>query len=321
MKRKLFLVALYACIGCLAIVMAILADGRWWRLQRLGQVPENVDRSTREGESLWRTAEWTTWWGKKIEPGEFWRNRVIWNDDSAQDASHRRGRAYPPIPEHLTNLTAGFPVSSRSHKDIVPGPWSGGPEGGRVIPYHYSDAEGAYWNWFWRTKPKPPATLEREQLEVAKDILQMRQRLMVSGIDLHDGIRAQEGKRSEEIQKSRAKEIGVPAEALTEEALFWAYVLKQRQEYAKEQAQGAQWKAQQPEIAERFLGRFLDRLLVDKKFITEPLTEEQVKAANAWKIAYLRRLRREKTDQSYIKAYLAAWKLDPAKVFQDEPGK
>ena len=40
-----------------------------------------------------------------------------------------------------------------------------------------------------------------------------------------------------------------------------------------------------------------------------------VKATDAWKVAYLRRLRAEKTDESYIKAYLKAWNLDPKDVF------
>jgi hypothetical protein len=34
-----------------------------------------------------------------------------------------------------------------------------------------------------------------------------------------------------------------------------------------------------------------------------------------WKIAYLQRLRKEKTDESYINAYLKAWNLSPAEAF------
>jgi hypothetical protein len=69
------------------------------------------------------------------------------------------------------------------------------------------------------------------------------------------------------------------------------------------------------------LARFLDRLLVDTNLIINPLTEEQRSAANGWKVAYLQRLRREKTDESYLNAYLAAWKLDHAQVFQEEMRK
>jgi hypothetical protein len=321
MKRPILVAALFLAGVLLALFLATFPTKRWWKLERLGHVPEDVSRATREGESEWRLSESTTWWGRPIAPAGFWKGRVVWNDESAQDAAHRYGRGYPPIPEHLTNLTAGFPLSSRSHADIVPSPWSGGLDGGRVTPFHLTDAENAYWGWFWRTKPKPPPTLEREQFDVAETILRMRKPLMIRGVDFHASIPARERANSEGTQKRRAQEIGVPAEALTEEALFWAYVMRQRQEYAKEQAQAAQWKSHGQGIAEGFLARFLDRLLVDTNLIINPLTEEQRSAANGWKVAYLQRLRREKTDESYLNAYLAAWKLDHAQVFQEEMRK
>jgi hypothetical protein len=52
------------------------------------------------------------------------------------------------------------------------------------------------------------------------------------------------------------------------------------------------------------------------KLITDPLAPDQVAAANAWKIAYLQRLRKENTDESYISAYLTAWKLSATEVFK-----
>ena len=245
---------------CLASFLASLPVGRWWQFQRLGQVPESVSRSERPGSSDWRVAEWTTWWGKPLDPVKFWQGRVIWNDESAREAAHRFGRAYPPIPEHMTNLVAGFPLGSRSHADVVPDPWSGGPDGGRVAPFHYTDAEHAYWNWFWRKQPKPPATLEREQHQVANTILQMRQPLL---FNVHVRIPERERARLEEMERNRARDIGLPPEALTEEAL-------------------------------------------------------QIRSTNAWKVAYLQRLRREKVDESYIHAYLKAWSIPPAEVFTED---
>src|SRR6516164_3651804 len=162
MKRPLLLASLAFAGTFLVFFLVGFPTGRWWKLELLGHVPEDVNRGTRDAENEWRLAESTTWWGKSLAPEEFWKGRVVWNDESAQDAAHRYGRAYPPIPEHLTNLVAGFPLSLYSRADIVPGPWSLGLDGGRVIPYHRTDAENAYWNWFWRTKPKPPRTLERE---------------------------------------------------------------------------------------------------------------------------------------------------------------
>src|SRR5438874_3801368 len=98
MKRPLLVSTLVASAIFCALLVAVLPVGRWWELQRLGHVPEGTTRATREGESDWRIAEWTTWWGKPIDPKEFWKNRVIWNDVSALDAAERRGRGYPPIP-------------------------------------------------------------------------------------------------------------------------------------------------------------------------------------------------------------------------------
>jgi hypothetical protein len=45
------------------------------------------------------------------------------------------------------------------------------------------------------------------------------------------------------------------------------------------------------------------------------LTQEQVDAANAWKVQYLNRLRNEKWDESYINAYLQAWDLTEDYVY------
>jgi hypothetical protein len=305
--------ALFVVI-CLAPLLASLPIGRWWQLQRLGQVPESVSRSVRPGYGDWRVAEWTTWWGRPLDPVKFWQRRVIWEDESAKEAAQRFGRAYPPIPEHMTNLTSGFPLSSRSRAEIVPGPWSGGLDGGRVAPFHLTDAENAYWNWFWRTQPKPPATLERDQFGVANTILQMRQPLLVRGEDIHARIPARQRARSEDTQRKRAREIGVPPEALTEEALFWGYVTTWRREYAKAVAQPERWKF----VGDPFLLVPLRGLVVDRKLITEPLTEDQLKAANAWKVAYLQRLRREKVDGSYINAYLKAWSLSPTEISPED---
>jgi len=155
----------------LALLLYALPVGCWLKLELRGQVPENASFGTREGAEEWRVAEWTTWWGRTVDPRKFWQGRVIWDDVSARVEARRYGRQYPPIPVHLTNLIAGFPLESRSQADIVPGAWSGGLDGGRIIPLHYTDAENAYWNWFWGKHPKPPEELERKQVEVEGSIL------------------------------------------------------------------------------------------------------------------------------------------------------
>jgi hypothetical protein len=310
MKKRGCIIAVLAMAAFLGLIISILPIGRWWKLQCAGQVSEGASHVTFEGEREWRLAESTTWWGKPLDPSVFWKDRVIWIDESALDAAYRHGRGYPPIPTHSTNLTAHFHIKSYSHKDIVSGPVL---DGGRVT-YHITEAEDAYWNCrFWRTMPKPPTTLEREQFDVAESILRQRKPLIINGRDLHASTSRYDFSAS---AKSRAQEIGVPKEALTEDALFWAYVMKQRQVYSKEQAEADVVRAHAPEVAKRYMDGFFARLCVDAKFITDPLTPEQIKSATKWKYAYLKRLRQEGIDSSYINAYLKTWKLDHAEVFQ-----
>jgi hypothetical protein len=53
--------------------------------------------------------------------------------------------------------------------------------------------------------------------------------------------------------------------------------------------------------------------------MTEPPEAVVLDLANAWKVAYLRRLSAEKADQSYIDAYLKAWNLRTTDVFSNPP--
>ena len=113
--------------------------------------------------------------------------------------------------------------------------------------------------------------------------------------------------------KTGAKAGGYPAESMSDEALLWAYVMKQRERYEKNVKPFQNSLMGSNSAAIQF-----HQLAVDSNLVTEPLTAEQLKAANAWKIVYLQRLRREKTDDSYINAYLKASNLREAEVF---PGK
>jgi len=293
----------------LILFLIIFPVGDWWKLQRLGHVPEEVSRATREGENLWRIAEWTTWWGKPLDPEKFWKGRVIWNDSSALDAANRRGRAYPPIPEHVSNLNE-FHIRSRPQKDLVPSRWGGGLDSGPVVPFHFTEAEDAYWNWFWRTKPKPPEILQREQMQATESMLGTRAFLIDQRTHQVE-IRP----ISNLVLKKTEQEPGVPAEH-TEQALFWVYAMKKRGEYTNEKKR---LEKVANDLKESELKRFLSHQFINPEFIAEPLTDEQVKAANAWKIAYLQRLREEKVDDdSYIQAYIKAWNLSPAEVFPND---
>ena len=107
---------------------------------------------------------------------------------------------------------------------------------------------------------------------------------------------------------SQATWSGCPPEALTDQALRWANIMEQRERYQAALAV--------PPGESQFETNIIFRdNPVTPHLVIEPLTEEEVRDANAWKLAYLQRLRREKTDQSYIDAYLKVWNLSTNEVF------
>lgn len=56
-------------------------------LEKLGEVPAGADYHE------WLLAAETGWWGKPLDPKEFWKGRVIWLDASASMAAQRHGRS------------------------------------------------------------------------------------------------------------------------------------------------------------------------------------------------------------------------------------
>jgi len=258
-------------------------------LEQYGQVPEDAT----EGDMDWNLAQRASWWGKPLDPNAFWKDRVVWRDNSAKSAARRHGRAYPPLPYEDKNLPA-YPNDEGID-------WNSGAVEGPNLHFATSSKESAFWDHFGKTMPHPPEKLALEQADAASSIMEARYLYEKGGNigrDTPQSIAAHE-----EVVRRRAQEFGCPPEALTENAMFWTYVLESRREYQKRTNSSLS------------VDYFLSKVAVDRKFVTDPLTEEQVKAANAWKIDYLRRLRREKTDESYIIAYLKAWGLSEAEVF------
>jgi hypothetical protein len=175
-----------------------------------------------------------------------------------------------------------------------------------------SSQERAFWCKFIETHPKPPENLESEQLQLAEAFLKIPK--LVQQLNASQPSRSstlgQSLLRPAEAERSKAT-AGYPAEALTDDEMRWAYVMDQRRQYEEVLSSQPNGGASVDE--------FLSRLLVDPKLITEPLNEEQLHAANRWKIAYLQRLRKEKADDSYINAYLKAWNLSSEEVFASGP--
>jgi hypothetical protein len=231
-------------------------------LESLGQLPPGASLHDR-----W-LAQRTSWWGKRLDPKEFWKGRVVWCDQKAIAAAHAHGRGYPPIP-YADPGTKQFP--DVDHRPI---PSAEGFE----IPYISSSREAVFWDYFNRTHPMPPERIDLYQTSAVK------------------------------YRREDATFLGCPPEALSEEALHWAGVMKLRDDYRAA-------LALPPGQVAAMTNYVLGQGTVDPKLITEPLPADQLRAANTWKIAYLQRLRRQKTDESYINAYLQAWRLSAAEVF------
>jgi hypothetical protein len=254
--------------------------------EQAGEVPK--DATTFD----WRLAQRTSWWGKPLDPKDFWKGKTIWLDTQTKLEARRHGRFYPPMPFEDTNF------AFRSDKDDAFAPTS--IEGGNIA-FHDTDKENAFWNRFELTHPRPPEELERKQNELATDILEGR----------GSNLTPKDIASVDNFIRSRTISQNFPAELVTDDALYWGYVSYQRQEY---QNLIKSRQASKSFAVEHFLGE----LFVDAKLITDPLTNDQIKAANAWKIAYLQRLQNEKVDQSYINAYIKAWNLSPEQVFNSK---
>lgn len=245
----------------------------------------------------WHAAEKASWWGKPLDPKMFWKDRVLWLDESAKRDARRHGRFYPPVPfdgAQLTNYIDDDGIN-----------WNTMSVEGPNIHYAMSSKERAFWVRFLETHPKPPEDLEEKQNELAVDILGSRYLRANARNQTTDSASIA---KVEGLLRSSASELGYPPEALTTDALKWCYVMRKRKEYQM-------LIAQISGPTDSFVSNFVNGLFVDSALVTQSLAPDQLEAANAWKIAYLQRLRRENTDESYINAYLKAWNLSATKVF------
>jgi hypothetical protein len=258
-------------------------------LEELGRLPENAT------ERDWKLARQTKWWGKPLEPQTFWANRTVWCDRSALALANAHGRVWPPIPYEDPSLPA-YPEDDGIHGQGF------GVEG-TGIDAASSSKEAAFWNKFIRTHPHPPEDLKQAQLDVAQRSLGTM-KLIQDFEALRPATTAVTPELSEanESLKRQYVAIGYPLEAFSDDALFWTYVLEKRQNY-NNLIDGGQ-TADSPEIKV-----LLNDLAVDSRYIVQPLTSNDLSSAITWKLSYLKRLNREKTDDSYINAYLDVWKV------------
>ena len=263
-------------------------------LEKLGCVPEDADISD------YILAEKTSWWGKRLNPDEFWKGRVLWYDWAIERDANRYGRAYPPMPYEDPS------IADRSDVDKM----GDGISLENYDPsYVFSVRENVFWDKFRKTHPNPPDQIQLWLEENASTHV-----FFLHLIEHDPDMTAKVGLTRKNLSFSVAlrdtKTFFFPPESVSEEAYHWTYVMKKRKEYKE-------WKNSSLADDEALFEIFFRKVYVDKKLITEPLTEADMKAANAWKVAYLRRLRTDKWDESYINAYLQAWDLKETDVFGD----
>ena len=169
--------------------------------------------------------------------------------------------------------------------------------------------EDAFWCWFVFNHPRPPEQIDEYNNKAALRYLRSKNTLET------DPEKAKLFRITPESvtggvvsRRDIAVRENYPPEFHNEEAYFWNGILALRADYQK----AFERDGGDEEQMELF---FWSKLPVDRKYILDPLTEEGMRAANAWKVAYLNRLRSENWDESYINAYLQAWNLTEEYVF------
>lgn len=242
---------------------------------QLGGRP-SVGRSQQQAEVVARAE--TARWGQPLDPEVFWRGQVIWLSSNAISRAQVVGRMLPPVPVAFANRCLGYSSVEK-----------GGSSEQAQAGLRYTDREIAFWDWFGKTHPLPPESLDDALLSVSSRI----------------------GLSSEtKWEKENGAKLGYPEELFDPTALYWGYVLAKRKEY-RELIQGLG-------PSSGFAKRFVERAGIPTNLITGELSNEQRAAAGEWKRLYLKRLEEQGADPRYLGEYRKAWDpgtLSSNKVF------
>ena len=176
-----------------------------------------------------------------------------------------------------------------------------GGDSGPWLMLHYNDREVAFWKKLPRAHRDVLSGLGSWQLGAAGQVLDMRR-------EYKSGATEEQWNQLYNTQYRAPMKHGFPTEAFGDDALLWCYVVNKRRDYQELVRQGHGTN----DVA---IEKFKQELPVDAKYLTEPPDAEVQKRANAWKFAYLRRLRSQKIHEPYMDAYLKAWNLNPGEVF------
>lgn len=154
-------------------------------LEELGHLPDGASAADQV------LAQFTSWWGRPLDPKTFWSNRVVWLDRSALNQANWSGRRYPPIPDHdYTSEMQSY--HSRRHLAFIT-PNDPGPH------FVDSQADARYWNDFAKSHPAPPC-----------DFYWLHE-MAYRGLNVTD--------------------YNFPPESLSTNAVFWGHLEARRNEY------------------------------------------------------------------------------------------
>lgn len=232
------------------------------------------------------------------DPAVFWSNRVVWLDREVMKAAADHGRAYPPMPYIDPEAMAIAPTPLGHHVESLD----------IVVPrLKGNNRERWFWDKFSRTHPHPPDYLDA--LFVSESV-SCGDSLLTAKIN---GDPRWTGKTPGGLGRLRRDypKMGIPIEMLDAESLAaCCHLIKGDKPWNASSFRLSQQLATGtiPAVEE-----FLERGFEDASEV-----ESELKTAYAWRTKYLRRLRREGTDESYIEAYKKAWNLSESDLREEE---
>lgn len=257
-----------------------------FELERLGRVPDDANERT------WRLCEKTAWWGRRIDPSSFWSNRVIWLSSEAESEAHAHGRGYPPIPPD-NRLFLDRSDSDKSNPVVT---WEY-----RERSYYSSEREHAYWDWFQKNRPRPPEAIDRALDTASDEWMSIKRVTPIRPAGLKMPPPSIESSRSRLAARYIA--LGFPENAFSSTVLDWEYIRCKRMERETIVSEPDEFRRNM------LLDVFNQHLACPSSLVESEPTVEEIRITTGWRAAYLRRLRREGTDESYIEAYKKAWNL------------
>ena len=247
-------------------------------LEKSGQMldgPNDTDVSTH--------LEWND------DPVVFWSNRVVWLDREVMKAAADHGRAYPPMPYVDPEAMQIEPTPFGHHVESLDV---------SVPRLEGTNRERWFWDKFSKTHPRPPDYLDA--LFVSESASSGRV-LYTAKTNGDSGWKQITPFGLGACRRDYPK-MGIPVEMLDAESLAACYHLMKGEK---------PWNASAFHFSRQLASGNIPPIeaFLERGFANVSEVEREIKTAYAWRVKYLRRLRREGTDESYIEAYKKAWNL------------